>query len=143
MVKAHSGKAERVSSKKKELAKSVYDIDWEVLIKNGTVKTLYVSQLDKYMSLLDTQRQNCLKKALVKIRKQKLSRSIFITTRLLLKVKRALLLLVPTDKSLPIQRHPMPVFQVLPDLHPQLQTLVKLMFCPGVEICFSKEGWLL
>ena len=50
MVKAHSRKAERASSKKKELAKSVYDIDWEVLIKNGTVKTLYVSQLDKYLS---------------------------------------------------------------------------------------------
>lgn len=49
MVKSHISKSSRASTKAKELAKTVSDINWEKNISSGMLEKMYVSQLDMYL----------------------------------------------------------------------------------------------
>jgi len=52
MVKSHISKSSRASTKAKELAKTVSDINWEKNINSGMLEKMYVSQLDMYLQKL-------------------------------------------------------------------------------------------
>ena len=52
IVKSHISKSSRASTKAKELAKTVSDINWEKNINSGMLEKMYVSQLDMYLQKL-------------------------------------------------------------------------------------------